>query len=266
MKRHPYILCSLVFFTSIAAKKALPLDNDYIKQFEAPEWIRREVDKHISISKNGRLSDLCDKNSGYYVWSCDFLPGYLIKRTVDRIPGREKIHRCIQEKNLTCLTVPKKYYYHIPGKGRELTNENYLVIAEKVKGTTDPFMINLEEVKQICTLIESTGFLDFHGKNILRDTDNKIAILDTENRLVYAKSAGTGYGLKRIFYLKKFNFNTAFTPDALKYIFDRIKISTRVYNDVYNRILTVLEKQPRPLAWDYISYFKGLYPEHQPDN
>ena len=155
----------------------------------------------------------------------------------------------------------KKYLYHIPGRPEELTSENYLVGAEEQVSVNKPLIINLEEAQQIYTLLKETGFFDFHQYNIIRNKENKLAIIDSEN-FDFNENWGTCIGLKRIITKGFFDLNAHFTEEALKYILMRnlecMTPTTSQYKTIYYRLLGYLEDQDQSSS---LNNFKESFPE-----
>ena len=69
------------------------------------------------------------------------------------------------------MGVPKKYLYRLPDHPEEITNSNYLVVAELVEGLTgkdvsyDKTYLNVEQVKQMCRVALELGYYDFNSNN-----------------------------------------------------------------------------------------------------
>ena len=183
----------------------------------------------------------------HLVWQFDDLPGYYVKWGIDRIRGMETIRLCIEEYGLDHLEMTKKYLYHIPGRGEELVDTNYWIIAEEQIRAEIPLVIDLEEAQQICTLLKETGFYDFHPYNVIRNKGHKLAIIDTEDQ--FNSDWGECLGLRRIITSDLFNLNTQFTEEALKHIIFKIlgcyQPTSSSYKRIYNLILEFLEMQPR---------------------
>ncbi len=261
-----YVVLIFLVLANITSVNALSERKEaLIKKYAAPQHIIDILEQHtdffLKIIHECTMGD-CKKDYGNLVWQFDTLPGYYVKYGVNRIKGLEKIRECIETFNLNRLTVSKKYLYHIPGKDIEFTDENYWVVAEEQKPAPIPLVINLEEAKQMFTLIDETGFYDFQPHNIIRNTDNKLAIIDTEPR--FNSKWGTCFGLRRIITSQHYDLNTHFTEDALKFIMHKLiecyPPSSWNYSDKYYEILNYLELQPTPFAWDYIAFFKKLFP------
>ena len=202
------------------------------------------------------------KKIRHAVWEFPWLPGYIIKYSIDRIVGAELIRTCIDTYNLDLLTVPDKFLYHVPGRAKELTNLNYLVVEKKLEVDFIQSPFSLEQTKQMCTLIKVTGYIDAHKNNVLRLKNKKLAFIDTEKELfsVHKNYVGLyhliiGYG--------RYNIETDFTTDALKHILKEIaalcRKNPRNFNEAYHAIDVFFKGRRRPLKWDYQSYFEAAF-------
>lgn len=109
---------------------------------------------------------------------------------IRRIINAEKIDSIIKENNLKHVIVPKKYLYHIPGKGDRLINSNYLVFAQKLnlieKGYSS---LPQDAINEALLIIKKMGMCDGQSKNLPITETNKIAFIDTEPFL----ELGTGW-------------------------------------------------------------------------
>ncbi len=186
-----------------------------------------------------------------------------MKGGIGRIKGMERIKECIEKNNLTCLSVPQKYLYHVKGRGRELTSSNYFVVAEKQFGKK-PRKLFFEEVRQICIVLRETGYYDFASANTIRLKNNKLVIIDTENHLDFDSSRNY-LGFCRILHrFSKFNIDTAFSKESLIYIFTQllkcIPKDKEAYSKVYNDVYRYLQKKQN-VAWDYKTYFEETFPK-----
>lgn len=111
----------------------------------------------------------------------DKLPGYWIKRDINRIGNAEKLETVIQENKLNLITVPNKYLYHIPGKPDALTSENYLVISQEVLSDQGEKKLSLKHAQQLCTVMLKANLHDLHPKNYIQQKDGTLAIIDTDS-------------------------------------------------------------------------------------
>lgn len=101
----------------------------------------------------------------------DWLPGWLVKREHDRIEGAKQFSAAIDELNYSNFIVPEKYRYTSPGG-------NHYTIS-KVLETTEKEM-TLEELKQLIRIAKKLKWVDPHGGNVAKTSQNKIALIDTK--------------------------------------------------------------------------------------
>lgn len=188
------------------------------------------------------------------------LPEYYVKYGLNRIAGMEIAKECIKNNTLTCLTVPNKYIYHVPGRPLELKSENYLVVAERKHGKR-PKLFSFEEVVQICLFLRETGCCDFIGRNTLRLKNQQIVYFDTE--LKDFDKARPYHGLGRLLWDSRYNFGLkAFSMESVEYIFAQLLTCLpedkeeykKLYKNIYN---TFTEKQHEV---NYVSRFVELFP------
>ncbi len=54
-----------------------------------------------------------------------------------------------------------------------------------------------------------------------------------------------------------------FTKEALQYVLTQSKLCNPILcYEEYVKILHVLEQQPQPIAWNYVTFFKELFPNY----
>lgn len=264
MRRLLLLLSCAIILNSRAVFCAhkVEIDAEFIKRHEAPAEVTKALKKHTNFFlevnkafKNRKVRRRFESTA----WQFDELPGYFVKRGSGRIWGREVIMRCIQEHNLDCFTVPRKYFYHIPDMGLRLNDNNYWVVAELVQSTDDFQPFNLEEARQLCILLKCAGFMDFLSHNIIRQKDGKIAIIDTESMWIDPRLPCNG--IRELFGRRSFKFNKWFTKEAFKHCITELSTCAPLTRKTYFRILKRLQGQEKPLKWDYVTYFKSLYPQ-----
>lgn len=180
------------------------------------------------------------------VWELPWLPGYLMKHDICRIEGMEKIRTCIDAFKLECITVPRKYLYHIPGMPEDLNDANYYVIVPKLtaKKTTSP--ITLSEIQQLHTIIKHTGYCDIQKSNILRLENNQLAIIDTESS-AFCNEPYVGL-MRFISYYGEFNIHEDFTNEAFEYIISELytcmPLDKTTYREFYGKLRESLKRRP----------------------
>lgn len=103
------------------------------------------------------------------------IPGIYMKGcNLRRIINAERARECIRRHNLFHLDVARKYVYAI--------NNKLIVFAEDVEGSFEFPLLTLEVVKQMVTFAEETGYMDWHGRNIIVNAHGKFVFIDTENQ------------------------------------------------------------------------------------
>ncbi len=195
------------------------------------------------------------------VWQFDWLPGYYVKYGVERIKGVDRLKRCIDNYNLTLLAVPDKRLYHIPGRSKALTNDNYVIVVPAIEKHPVHQPLSVEEVTQLCTLIKKTGYMDMTDTNYRRAPDGKIYLTDTEgfnkDRIIkgFLRMVGTEHDL-----------NNDYTIPALKYLFSEIKHHLQNNPHLVRFTLSLLDEfigwQDGPPAWDYRGYADTYFAEY----
>ena len=122
---------------------------------------------------------------------------------VRRVEKAELIRNSIARAHLeNYITVPEKYLLHIPGKGQELLNKNYLVLAKKLD-LADASVSTLPNsiIRKTCRVIRNVGMCDARTENVRLTKDGKVAFIDTEPFLepdVWWWQAIEGLGIRRI--------------------------------------------------------------------
>ena len=277
MKFLQRVLCGVLFISEILTLHAgqLPVsstvreffvrsDEELIRNYTPPAELSALLDEHADFLVH--RSDECSlprakKKFRTMAWRFPWLPHYYLKGRISRIKGREKVVQCIDAYNLDRLTVPEKYLYHLPGRGHDLTEYNYFVIAQRIYSESKHVILDVQEMRQITMLIKKTGLIDlFTTNNILRDKSGKLVLVDTED-----KKGSICYGIHKLITKGKWNINTSFTPDALKCLLHEsmecAANSKELYRIVYHKILKKLLRSKRADSWDYVTYFTTTFPE-----
>ena len=283
MNRRSFLTLVTLLVYGASVQGVCSEDEAFIREHAAPEHIVKALVPHVpflqSIHKSVEQIGLIPtkRKFKHLVWEFKSLHGYLVKWGVERVKGADSMRACIDENNLTLLTVAKKYLYHVPGQGEELTDENYLVISENL----GPFVsgkslcISKEEAEQICILLKKTGYLDFTRGNARRmRRGHKIAFIDTEA----ASFLSTGHPnnrvtdgskdylcFKRIFTNNAFSLEQNFTQEALMYIIDRMYENRPLHPEQYRALCSNIKyffkrKYRHRKKWDFVAYFKKKFP------
>ena len=258
------IALALAFSFLFMLQSSALRDQELLGKYTAPSHIVDILRAHTPFLQtivNNCAQEKYRKRRKHLVWRLDDLPHYYIKWDVGRIKGLEIMSACIEKHDLTHLSVPKKYLYHIPGTPETLDNSNYVVIAEEQKPCGIPLVITEEEAQDITTLISQTGYYEFTEKNIIRTAPDTITLIDTECRL-----KKPSFGLYKLLSRHGlFDLNAHFTQAALKHIFHHylqsVLVDASSYKERYEQILKNIIHQSNDAQWDYVSFFRQTFPE-----
>lgn len=148
----------------------------------------------ISDDCNKKNTDPKEQHYGNSIFQRSWLPGYFIKWDVERYKNAQGLAIFI-EKNRLKIKVANKWLYHIPGKPFELTNENYLVIAEKAAGehppctrTWDRDHLSKSQLLQLKQIVNDVPFGDINPTNLTITSDGVVTIIDTDACTMTRKS------------------------------------------------------------------------------
>lgn len=107
-----------------------------------------------------------------------------------RIVLAEAIKDYAKKNGLKLVKIPRKYLFHVPHSGKELTDKNFLVIAEKINLDTSKTMTDLstEHITQLADLISALWLIDIRfyrtghiaSSNTFLDTKGRLVLLDTQ--------------------------------------------------------------------------------------
>lgn len=178
----------------------------FIQKFALPSEL------NVLIEKNSQLkNDIIKKQYGII----KELPGVFLKGyDIARIINAERLRACIEQHNLDCLNVPRKYIRKINGQ--------WQVFAE-LKYEGNLLQLSLKEVQQLAKLTEETGYRDW-GANLVRDTSGKLTFIDTEDfsfaiGLIRTEKLLTN--CKAQYVLSLFCYKAIMTPEALDWLKER---------------------------------------------
>jgi hypothetical protein len=121
-----------------------------------------------------------EKTSDPVTW----FPSCIKRQNISRVLKAHCLQNIIYDNDMKGLKVPKKYLYHIPGTPLELTDENYLVVVEKINCAPHGESYSRASKEQISHLLHLTAnahFLDTADGNIEMDQDGNLVLLDTED-------------------------------------------------------------------------------------
>lgn len=156
-------------------------ETKFIEQHRLPSKVKKVMDAHAE--ELAQMCADCKKVSrcSYFkggVRVFDWLSGYIVKYDIRRIVGANKIRQCIKENKLDLLRVPQKYLYHLNEKSKEINSQNYLVVVPLIEAKPHP--ITARHIKQMCVLINKTGYCDIDIWNVWETENNTLTIIDTE--------------------------------------------------------------------------------------
>lgn len=246
------LLTIVIFYASVLAHS----ENDTIKNYIVEDSLKQILDAHshdMLSSFNRCEEDVCIKKQSVYEFH--WLPGYLVKLQSTRIHGMEMLRTCIKQYALDLLVVPEKRLYHVNGRADSFKKRNYVVIVPKIENVTFQCKFNLQEVQQICILIQKSGYDDLHAGNLKRLSDKRIIIIDTET------FAFTHTPFKGLF--KFLNMNIE--EDAMKYLFSQMikyinETPKEKYNWVYFKMERFFHKHKAEFTWDAATFFYQHFP------
>ncbi len=145
-------------------------------------------------------------------------------QTLDRLFNAERVREIIQKNNLKYVAVPFKYIYYKNGRVTVIAEESD--VTDIANGNN----LNLDEVKDIATFLEKTGFGDFTGDNMWRrKSDNKIIFIDLKDSV---------FGSGQLQALESFLNKTknCLSQDAFDWLQDHINYLTNNKNEIHDPI------------------------------
>jgi hypothetical protein len=257
-----YSLAILCIFSVSRAFSLSPTDEEFITRYAVDPSLAEILDQH-SQEIAQKLEETYKKPTKKHgVWTFEWLPGYYVKYNLARIKGMERMRECIQKNNLTFIRVPDKRIYHIKGKPRSLHNLHYAIVVKASEA--DPLEMSkpltLDQVKQLCVLIEKTGYISMTNTNYIRGSNGILTMIDSEATfdhsqriLAYIRMIGARH-----------NLNRDYTPEALTLILNEMantlkKLPPKDRETALSTIYRYLHEQQKPHRWDYIGYFASLH-------
>jgi len=262
MQHHVRVIFTLVLGL-VSVNLAASREDRYQELYLVEPEIAAILDQHVDelYAKVKKIHPKTVRINRLGVWKFDWLPGYYVKYGLDRIAGMEKVKKCIEEFNLNLLTVPDKKIYHLKGRPFDMSNLNYVVIIPEVKRAQNRPPHHKEYVRQLCTLMYESGYIDLTNANYITMDDGRVCIIDTES---YFDRSQFLKGLLRMLGHNT-NWNTFYTEDGLKYLLGEIKKQvTRKPHLAENAVHTIrkrLREQKSPYVWDYADYIMNYFKE-----
>lgn len=145
MKYHSWVAPGKKYLASVGllSDRGAKVFNEFCSRHQLPAGV---------LTKN-----LCEKG-------CD----------IRRVVNADRMRACIKKYNLHRLHVPQKYLVK--------KTDGYHVYAERITNYPMVANLSLETVQQLVTLVEQTGYADFHNGNLFFDEKGDIYFIDTEDR------------------------------------------------------------------------------------
>jgi hypothetical protein len=141
---------------------------------ELPQNVRKILAQHT-----GELHQLLQEQG---VTRKDWLPGYLVKYGIERVPNAQKLRKTIQKHNLNLLDVPRKYIYQVYDKDKAPNNQNSIVVAEYIQGTPGiETTLNLQQTQQLYCAVDHTALYDLNYRNYIVANNQTVYIIDTDS-------------------------------------------------------------------------------------
>ncbi len=207
------------------------------RYLEVPNKIKVILDKHID--ELIPLIDACEDHnckSKERVAHFSWLPDYYIKYDVERrINGAVEIDACIKKYGLNRLVIPQKYIYRVKGRGREINNHNYLVVAPRVIGR-ERKPLAIKHVQQLIAVAKHTHFRDFGKNNLLFTRSDTLTFIDTGHDL--EEEIGIHY-LKAI---------------------ERLVRDFKMEDDAFGYVMNDLKKSGKKISRKRVVYYLMLLP------
>jgi hypothetical protein len=170
-----------------------------------------------------------------------------IRVNISRVFQAIRMQSVINNLKLSHIKVPQKYLYHIPNTPNELTDENYIVIAEQIdfdNAKRNPYKTaSYDQVKGLAYLMVLTDFTDTADGNIEIDKYGNLVLPDTEKKdylfeLGYSSHEDLlAYALFMINDVRKKTISNAPVSCALEKIFESINIPKIIDENTSEQIL-----------------------------
>ncbi len=253
MKQYALLLAVLVPYYSIISRTIT------VKDHLVAQDLKEILDAHSSQLESLIEEVHATKHQKHGVWQFDWLQGYYIKYNVSRVPKRECVARCIKKHGLDLLHTPKKYYYHLKGRPRELHNLNYVVVIKALEHHLFTEPMGFEQIRQFIKLIETSGHCSTFSHNYVRLEDGRISFIDTDGTF------NPKNPIRGIIWLLNEDLESYYSEEAGAYILDTIayyyvRLSEEDKRRYKQQIKEFLEEQHprvRKQLKEHIRYHKG---------
>lgn len=231
-----FLLISCI--TQVYSKNHQPTETDYqqaliyFKQHEVNPVLKKLLD-HIALKKiihRGGLIKALDE--------------YIVKDDITRLEGADIIKQAIRDEKLNLLAVPKKTLYHDPESPFDLfydeqahdekglyrySKGRYYVVAKKIV-PAQTYVLSLDHIKQLITLIKKTKFVDIQPGNFMLDKKGILYIIDTQLRSFSSDASLSNFTNLMRRYFSKGKWKEYLTPQAYEYVLQLLKPSLSYQN------------------------------------
>lgn len=246
---------------AVSSHIAALLDSHFPELEDMHDWCTKNI-----FCPQGHNECRCSGEESRGVRKFSWLPGYLVKFGVSRVPGAQLARALIAEQKLDLLVVPDKYLYHMLGRPKDLSNANYLVIVQELDldfGRS----INVAQIRQCFKAIEFLLLKDIQSLNIIPTRDGKLSLIDFEAASFWGDLAQElrpscsqqiflGY-VRFIEEQGEFLRHHLIEKDAYEFIVEEIKnfIQSQEreewFNNYMSQVVDYIVKLPQPWPFDY---------------
>lgn len=151
---------------------------------DVPAPIKALLDAHTREIQ--ALSAECSRQGivvgGGGVRQVEWLPDWYIKYGIARYINAHIIKAFIAQNKLTLVSMANKFLYHIPHRSYDLSNDNYLVMAQKASGNhiAGWHLLNGQQMDQLIKVELQLEHSDMRPANFVVDHNGIITIVDTD--------------------------------------------------------------------------------------
>jgi len=100
-------------------------------------------------------------------------------QTISRMAYHLRLQEVIEQEDLP-LVLPATHFIHVPGRPKDMSDRNYIILEKYMKGLQDVSLITPEEDATIRRAIEYSGLFTLNTRSLKRTKSGKLAILDFE--------------------------------------------------------------------------------------
>jgi len=159
-----------------SVKNTFPEFEKFVQKFTPPKDAQVTIKKNESAVAYSTCSLIKGFPANYTSSHIDGTPDLYIKGSdINRIINAERFRECIKRNNLTKVAVPHKYICKAYGRWK--------VVAQNIDTDLDGInQLTFEQVQELVTITEQTGYRDWKVANIIIDTQGIINFIDLEDR------------------------------------------------------------------------------------